>query len=310
MELTLSTHLLVNSSLEEAAAALGGCGFGALEVWLAEPHVPWRNTAALDGLRRRLQDWGLRARSAHLPFYPSVPELRLRGRKWSLIHADTAERAAALDAAREGLRAAAALGAASAVLHLGWQHDRWTEREHAWARASVAALLPAARDCGVALALENIVSEGTTVGSLRALLDDVDPAGEAGICFDVGHAHMEGDAPGALEEALPRLRHLHIHDNDGTDDQHRAPGSGTVPWEPVLAFLARHGYQGLGAVEVRDLSAGAEPAARVLEREAASVRAFREQWTRRGLLRPCPSERPSPTAPPGDCSAARCRSGS
>jgi sugar phosphate isomerase/epimerase len=68
---------------------------------------------------------------------------------------------------------------------------------------------------------------------------------------------------------------LHLHDNDGTQDAHFAPGLGTIPWPEVLARLAACGFDGSGALEVRDTSKGARPAAEVLaETLAASAAIF------------------------------------
>jgi len=274
MELTLSTHLLVYGRLDDLALrALGGAG-RRLEVWLAEPHVPWRDASALDAFRGRLGDAGLSTGSVHLPFYPSVPELLEDNRRWSLIDPSTAGRAEALQAASDGLHAAGALGAEAGVLHLGWQRDAWDAHSHGWAREAVVALLPVARAAGVRLLLENIISPGTRVAALMALLDEVDPAREVGLCVDLGHAHVDGGVLEELQAALPRLAHLHVHDNDGCSDQHLPPGAGTIPWERVLALLAETGYAGQAALELRDLSRGAQGPDAILDAQLREVDAF------------------------------------
>lgn len=290
MELTLSTHLLVHRELSpDSLSALADTGFDILELWLAEPHLPWRSEPALRALRRRLEAGGLRAGSVHLPFYPSVPELLEQGRRWSLIDPAAERRREALEGAALGLRAAAALGASRAVLHLGWPQDAWSEASHAWAEQAVAALLPQARACGVTLLLENIISDGTRSARLAQMLERVDPERTAGLCLDLGHAHVEGAILEQLEDALPRLAHLHVHDNDGQADQHLAPGAGSIPWQDVLGRLQQAAYRGQGALEIRDASRGAEPLREVLARELGKVRGFQAQWRGLGLMpRPAP----------------------
>lgn len=282
MLLTLSTHLLVYGRMDAAAlAALQRSGYGTVEVWLAEPHVPWRQPGACAAFGARLSCAGLRAGSVHLPFYPSVPELREQGLRWSLIDADAGARATALAATADGLHAAATLGAGCAVLHLGWQRDAWDARAHGWAREAVAALLPVARAAGVRLLLENIISSGTRTASLRALLDEVDPHGTAGICLDLGHAHVAGGVMNELRDAGPRLAHLHVHDNHGSEDEHLAPGRGTIPWRAVHAALAAAGYDGSGALELRDPTRGATPMADLCAAAAGELRGFRAEWEAR-----------------------------
>lgn len=286
MRLTLSTHLLVHGRMDGAALdAVRASGYGTLEIWLAEPHVPWRDPAACEAFGARLRGHGLRAGSVHLPFYPSVPELLEQGRRWSLIHGSVAARAEALRGAADGLRAAGLLGASGAVLHLGWQRDAWDEAAHACAREAVAALLPVAREAGVRLLLENIISAGTRAAALRALLDEADPRGEAGICLDLGHAHVDGGVAAEIRAAGPRLAHLHVHDNDGREDAHLAPGRGTLPWKEARAALDALGYDGSGALELRDPSRGAQPADLLCAGFAAELAPFRAAWEAAPALR-------------------------
>ncbi len=48
-----------------------------------------------------------------------------------------------------------------------------------------------------------------------------------------------------------RLLALHLHDNDGEEDQHALPGTGTIAWKPLMEKLDRLGYQGALSLEVR-----------------------------------------------------------
>lgn len=279
MRLSLSTHLLVHGRLDGSALeAMHAAGHDVIEVWLAEPHVPWKDPGRCERFRAALTEHGLRAASVHLPFYPSVPELKEQGRRWSVINADRAQRRTAVDGAADGLRAAGLLGATCAVLHLGWQRDAWSDQAHGWAREAVAELLPVARAAGVRLLLENIISSGTRVSALNALLDDVDPAGEAGLCLDLGHAHVDGGVLEELRAALPRLAHLHVHDNDGTEDAHLAPGRGTIPWLRLIAQLRAAGYRGWGALELRDATRGTASVAELCAATRTDLREFRALW--------------------------------
>jgi len=279
MEFTLSTHLLVYDELHpKALAALAASGYPKLELWLAEPHIPWRHAEALTQFRQRLNNFGLQAKSVHLPFYPSVPKLLEEHARWSLIDTTPNARDEAYQAAVDGLHAAAVLGAECGVLHLGWQRDLWNEHTDAWAREAVIALIPIAQQLGVRLLLENIISTGTRVSKLMQLLDEVDPNGEVGLCLDLGHAHVEGNVVEELQLALPRLQHLHLHDNDGLRDAHLAPGQGTIPWKKVLATLKSAQYSGWGALEMRDYSRGSQGCEETLHHSLQQVQQFQKDY--------------------------------
>jgi sugar phosphate isomerase/epimerase len=107
---------------------------------------------------------------------------------------------------------------------------------------AVRRLCAQARDLGVTLALENVPSGLPT---LQHALDAVGRDPEAtglGICLDTGHANLSATA-----DAIPPVRfvealrdvivQVHVHDNNGRDDQHLPPGDGTLDWPPLLEAL-------------------------------------------------------------------------
>jgi len=94
--------------------------------------------------------------------------------------------------------------------------------------------------------LENVYEE--TCRPLTDLLDRLDDAA-FGACFDAGHWHSfsQGARLNNLREWIGgisrHLRHLHLHDNDGSFDQHRGLGQGTIPWEELFAALREFGMR-------------------------------------------------------------------
>ena len=69
-----------------------------------------------------------------------------------------------------------------------------------------------------------------------------------GTCFDIGHSNVvsrrRGDTTDDyLKTLAPSMVVCHLHDNDGTGDQHKIPGDGTIDWAryvPMLADAPRH----------------------------------------------------------------------
>jgi sugar phosphate isomerase/epimerase len=125
--------------------------------------------------------------------------------------------------------------------------------EEAYARnaAAIARLCEDAAAAGCSLMVENLIH---VFGSPEALGAIFDAAPSARWHLDVGHAHAAG--PGTLEALLERfadrLVHVHVHDNDGTADQHAELGLGTLDVDATARALCARGYDGLVTIEVFD----------------------------------------------------------
>lgn len=68
-----------------------------------------------------------------------------------------------------------------------------------------------------------------------------------GCCLDIGHTALVREDAAAFIRALGahRLECLHVHDVDGTNDNHTAPYfGGAIGWERVMEALAEIGYRG------------------------------------------------------------------
>jgi sugar phosphate isomerase/epimerase len=73
-------------------------------------------------------------------------------------------------------------------------------------------------------------------------------------CYDTGHGLLAGHDPLiALEVMGSRVETLHVHDNDGWDDQHTQPYSGRLDWERLLEGLKKIGYKGAMTMEIGTL---------------------------------------------------------
>jgi sugar phosphate isomerase/epimerase len=88
--------------------------------------------------------------------------------------------------------------------------------------------------------------------AFAAAVDEADLP-NVGACLDVGHAHVHSDfPPHRWVEALgPRIRHLHLHDNDRSYDRHDAIGEGTLDWSALVSALRQQGLRPTATLEVR-----------------------------------------------------------
>lgn len=104
---------------------------------------------------------------------------------------------------------------------------------------SLEALLPAARQSGVILCLENMPIYhpfGWRPQDVAGVIEQFnDPHLRA--VFDTGHANMTGIPLEVFDAMRPHIVHTHIHDNNTDRDQHLPPGYGTVPWPALMPRL-------------------------------------------------------------------------
>lgn len=160
-------------------------------------------------------------------------------------------RQAAVAELRRCLELFAAVGAAWMNIH----PDRHAPM-HDWEfvlqrnRQSLEELLPVSGQCGVGLMLENLPNSFNSPAALAPL----GPLPEVGLHLDIGHANLqvgESTADELFRTYAPRLRHVHLHDNQGgAADLHLPLGTGTVDVTRHLRTLRASGYDGTITLEV------------------------------------------------------------
>jgi len=191
-----------------------------------------------------LARFGLTADSVHAPF---------NGEALDPSAADGAAREHAVSLMEDFVRFTADLGAEFLIVHAGRCIPDETERAQRFERAvvSMRRLAAFAEARGVRIALENL-PEGflpVTPGEVLALIEAVGHAA-AGVCFDTGHANLVWrSVPDYLEQVVPHVCTVHLHDNDGTSDAHLAPGEGDIDWPRVLGILRDAGFSGTFMLE-------------------------------------------------------------
>jgi len=71
-----------------------------------------------------------------------------------------------------------------------------------------------------------------------------------GFCYDSGHENCYTKGTDLLSLYGNKLMALYLHDNDGTDDQHRIPGEGIINWASVVRMIKSTTYIGAVSLEV------------------------------------------------------------
>ena len=198
---------------------------------------PWMERLVEDpGFLKSLADVasaaGLRFNDAHAPFsegwHLNLPE-RLRRPTYD---ADMERIFAVCEEA----------GVLVVTWHVGTAHEGCTDGECRDAcRKTLDRLVGLARQYHVRAAIENTLHETDGAAEILRYLALYSPE-ELGCCFDSGHANVTRIPETEIDALVSRLYTTHLHDNDGTGDQHRIPGEGTIDWPALMRKLATAPY--------------------------------------------------------------------
>ncbi len=154
-------------------------------------------------------------------------------------------RRASIRRLKEALRVARYFEPRVVVFHSGYHPGYHRERQEQWvklAREGVGELLPLAETWGLKLALENVFEPSPAL--LTRIVEHFSSP-FLGYCFDAGHAYAFAKTTWQpwLEAFGERVFELHVHDNDGSWDDHLPPGQGRIPFRDILSFLAKNGVR-------------------------------------------------------------------
>jgi len=203
----------------------GEMNFDYVEVTIEHPHarpefVEKNKKDILDAL----QSYNL-GTCAHLPWYFSLAHPYERIQK--AINAEFTH----------AFRAAQMLGAKKITLHSETLSPSIQNRESHVQNtiASLKILHKEATNLGLDLLIENLDSKSFSIKEFGTLFSEVD----MGMTLDVGHASTaRGEGLDAYLRAFgPRIRHVHLHDNMGSNDDHLPLGAGRMDVKKVVETL-------------------------------------------------------------------------
>ena len=127
----------------------------------------------------------------------------------------------------------------SIVCHLGFEENKHRLKFERWLETALKTwrpLLEMAEQSNVRVMFENTYEIGPDVH--KTLFKQL-KAPHLGFCMDTGHllTFSQTDWKLWLKELLPWLGQLHLHDNDGTGDQHLALGQGIFTFHELFESL-------------------------------------------------------------------------
>jgi sugar phosphate isomerase/epimerase len=255
MDRVLSSHVIVNHRLTTSwLGKVERAKINGVEIFCAKQHLDWRNSSQVTELGHWFRDSELKLHSLHSPMYTDD--------RWGKTGPDThiniteqkkAERIRWVDEIKRAIEIAETIPFRYLVQHLGVNDQEFSERTVDSAFSSLDELGVFARQRGVEILLENIRNDLASAQRLQ-LFNELTHL-NMNYVFDAGHAHIVAGVEHEFELMAPRIRSLHLHDNDGANDQHLYPQSkgGTIDWKRTMELLNSRPGQYPMLLELREV---------------------------------------------------------
>jgi len=242
--LGISTGIGYRHPIVETLQPIREAGFETLEISTAPQHIDLSSSAALQDLKRQIDQAGLRVHSLHAPF----------GHDVNITNPDASQRRAALGRLHLAIEALAILGGKLYVIHPGGEDQRWVWEREARMALAVEGLLELTAACdarGLTLVLETPLPHllGGSLADFAWILDQL-PGEGVGVCVDTSHCSLGGFLFDAVARFGDRLVHVQVSDNRGVSDDHLPPGQGHIDWARFQRSLVEVGYRGVFMLEV------------------------------------------------------------
>jgi sugar phosphate isomerase/epimerase len=239
MDRVISTHIIANHRLTTAwMNRVEAAGISAVEIFCARQHMDYRDKSQIGELGHWFRDSKLTLHSLHAPMYTdeiwgrSGPQTHL-----NITDRNKANRIGCVGEIKRALEIAETIPFRYLVQHLGAGGQEFSEYSIEAAFTSLEELCVFARQRGVEVLLENTPNDLSTAERLE-LFNNMTHL-DLNYVFDVGHAHIGPGIAQQFEIMKPRIRSLHVHDNNGKEDQHLFPMSsgGTIDWQTTMELL-------------------------------------------------------------------------
>ena len=209
-----------------------------IELFCSRQHLDYRDKAQIDDLGHWFRDAPLKVISMHSPVH-SDTALGLSGPSANINITETtkSKRVQMVDEVKRAIEVAESIPFQYLIQHLGGEYEDFDERKVDAAFNSLEELKLFAKHRGVEILLENMHNEMASPERLH-YFNTVTHL-KLKYCFDVGHAQLGSSVDAAWDIMRPEVRVVHIHDNNGKEDSHLPPMSGSISWQNVMHKLRR-----------------------------------------------------------------------
>ncbi|MBV9265567.1 MAG: TIM barrel protein [Acidobacteriaceae bacterium] len=233
----LSTHLFVRHRLTTVwLERAWNAGFPAVEIFCTRQHIDYRDKAQITELGHWFRDSDLKVHSLHSPMFSddgwgrSGPHTVI-----DITERTKAKRIAMVGEIKRALEIADLVPFKYLIQHLGVKGQEYDDWRLEAAFSSLEEIKVFAGQRGVEVLLENTPNKMSSGERLNLFLQETHL--NLNYCFDAGHAHMAHGIENEFAAMKDRIRSVHLHDNNGSEDSHLFPGEGTIDWNKTMALL-------------------------------------------------------------------------
>lgn len=263
MERALSTHQFVQHRLTTVQLErISRAGIPLVEIFCARQHFDYRDKGQIAEMGHWFRDAELKLHSLHAPIYTDDVWGR-SGPNSPINIAETvkAKRIQNVDEIKRTIEIAEVVPYRYLIQHMGMVGEEFEERKLDSTFSSLEEITVFAKHRGVEVLLENIPNELSNSEKLNLFFDTTHM--ELNVCFDTGHAHLTGNLEAEFRSLKPRIRSLHVHDNNGKDDLHLFPLlqeiAGSIDWREAMQLLRSAPGQYPLMLELKEVPTMAHP---------------------------------------------------
>lgn len=207
-----------------------------VELYCSRRHLDYRDTTQAAELGSWFRDAKLKIHAVHSPVHNdesggrSGPQSRV-----NLTEPVKSKRIAIVDEIKRALDLVEFLPFRYFIQHIGVADEDYDEQKLDSAFTALEQIVIFAKQRGVEVLLENLPS-GMACAERLMLFNGITHM-NLNYCFDSGHAHMMEGVDNSFDMMKPRIRSVNLHDNNGKDDQHLDPQSGSINWRRLMTNL-------------------------------------------------------------------------
>jgi sugar phosphate isomerase/epimerase len=233
----MSSYVLIKERLHPGSLdRMANGGAQAIEIFAARGHFDYTDKAQVKEIANWFKSGTVEFHSMHSPIFTTNNFARSTEPPLSIVDGEKRRRIEAMDEIKRALEVAEQIPFRFLVQHIGNSNEADSPRKFEDALSSIEHLRAFARPLGVTLLLENIPNELSAPDRLMELLKALRYP-DLGICFDAGHAYLDGTVAAAFTAMKDRIRSTHLHDNRKDRDSHLWPGDGGIDWKEAVQLL-------------------------------------------------------------------------